>query len=248
MEKNGKIDQTNYFETKFLTEKEPWNYSSRAVELLRYEFIINLLNSLSSDHSKILEVGCALGQFTEELYGIGKDIYSFDISISAVKKTRDRCSSIEDARKIESQKKSQYHFCLTSATDLPFQHNVFDIVLLCDGLIGWEITKEQRAAVLEQAYNCITDEGYVILTDYLHPKKFEMHLNEIRASSLKIKNIIYMNDRLAYRFETWFKAFRNAGVIKKLIANKKFVRFLMRISSISGKSGSKHLCVVAVKK
>ena len=241
-------EQINYFENKFRTEQEPWNYSHKAVELLRYEFILNLIRTLKPDCNNILEVGCALGEFTKKLNGAAKNIFSFDISPTAVKKTRARCSFLSNSKQEIISNKSRYFFCTTSATEFPFQQNVFEVVLLCDGIIGWEISKEQRAEVLVQAFQSITYNGFVILTYYLHPKKFDEHINEIKTSPLKIKKVIYLNDRLAYRFETWFKGFGSTKVIKKLIASKRFVRLLMKVSSLSGKSGSKHVCIIAAKK
>jgi len=246
-ENEKKINHTNYFETKFLNEQEPWNYSSRAVEILRHEFILDLLKSFQPKYNKILEVGCALGRFTKQLYEIAGEIYAFDISITAVKKARERCSNMITEKYGDLEKKNRCFFFSASATAFPFHNNTFEIVLLCDGIISWELNKEQRAAALENAYNSVIEGGHVILTEYLHPNKFEQYLKEIEASPLEIKKVIYMNDRLAYRFETWFKVIENTTVYKKLIANKNFIKFLMSISSLSGKSGSKHICVIATK-
>ena len=130
---------------------------------------------------------------------------------------------------------------------MPYAPETMDVILLCDGLIGWELSEHGRGGVLRNVSEILAPDGVVVLTDYMHPRRFDAHIGEIAQSPLQIESVRYLDDRLPYQFEGWLHAFRETHFVQELIANKLLIRRLKSISSLFGKWGSKHLCVVGRK-
>ena len=240
------MQKTN-FQEKYIAESEPWDYSHRAVETLRHEFIADLVRTLKPSARRVLDVGCSLGQLTTRLRGSAAEIHACDLSWTAVRKTSSACELLASNHDESASNNGHFYFSVASSHAMPYARETMDVILLCDGLIGWELSEDGRRDVLRNAFEILAPGGVVVLTDYMHPRRFEAYVREIARSPLQIESVRYLNDRLPYQFEGWLYAFWEKRFVQKLIGNKLLIRRLKSISSLFGKWGSKHLCVVGRK-
>jgi ubiquinone/menaquinone biosynthesis C-methylase UbiE len=60
-----------------------------------------------------------------------KELYASDISPSAVKACKQTCDELA------SQHDCAMHYYVTTTPGLPFAEYSFEVVTLCDGLVGW---------------------------------------------------------------------------------------------------------------
>ena len=240
------MQKTN-FQEKYIAEREPWDYSHRAVETLRHEYIANLVRTLKPSARRGLDVGCSLGQLTTRLRGSAAEIHACDLSWTAVQKTSSACERLASNPDESTSVNGHFYFSVASSLAMPYARDTMDVILLCDGLIGWELSGHGRRGILENVFKILAPGGVVVLTDYMHPRRFESYIGEIDQSPLQIESVRYLNDRLPYQFEGWLYAFWETRFVQKLIGNKLLIRRLKSISSLFGKWGSKHLCIVGRK-
>lgn len=240
------MQKTN-FQEKYVAEREPWDYSHRAVETLRHEYIADLVRSLTPSARRVLDVGCSLGQLTARLRGSAAEIHACDLSWTAVRKTSTACEPLVSNAGKSNSDNSRYFFSVASSLALPYARGSMNIILLCDGLIGWELSPEGRREVLRNAFEILSPGGAVVLTDYMHPRRFESYMREIAEGPLPIESVHYLNDRLPYQFEGWLYAFWETRFVQSLVGSKPLIRRLKSVSSFFGKRGSKHICIIARK-
>jgi SAM-dependent methyltransferase len=233
---------SDFYEQKYLDEKEPWGYNRFAVEKLRHEFVVKTARILKTNYSRILDVGCGKGHLTFRFHGLSKEIIGMDISKTAVDK-----SSSFSQNNYPDNIHTQYSFVNSCILNVNFPENHFDLILLCDGISEWFSNEVDKINALKKAHDLLMPGGVVILSDYQKPANFEAYVNFISSSSLKIEKLLYHNDRLCYQFYSWFKKVENFRIIRMLFGSIILARLLMVISSLMGKNGSKHIFVIARK-
>lgn len=234
-------DLVSFFELKHQNEKEPWEYSERAVELLRQEFIVRRALAHKPSFRNALDVGCSLGQLTHKLDGMCGTVYGIDVSRTALSKA----SAIRATQRGDSG--TRFFFVAANAAALPFLPGNFELILLCDGLMTWRLSKRTIQIVLGHTNNLLSADGIVVLTDYMHPGRFDSFIDLIQQSPLTIYSIHYMNDRVCYQLESLLQAFHRTSFVKSVIGNRGLARALILLGKLFRKHGSKHLCVVAGK-
>ncbi len=225
-----------YFDSKYEKNEDPWNYESSAAEIMKYEFVTNLIKTLKPDLKIILDVACSFGFLCNKLSVISKNVIGVDVSIHALMKAN------------QKYKKENISFISASAESIPFKDKSFDIVVLCDGLNGMDLTGVHRDNAVKESLRVLKDDGFTIFTDYLKPNQFENYIDYIRKSSYDIKNIYYLNDRLWYKLKYGFNAIKGYSLIKKTLSSLVVGNTLTKISSLFGKNGSNHICIVASRK
>ncbi|MFA5804094.1 MAG: class I SAM-dependent methyltransferase [Melioribacteraceae bacterium] len=246
--KNNLVDKNSeYFEQLYYSNEEPWEYSKKAVEVLRHEFVVKTACSLKPNYSRILDVGCGKGRLTFLFNGLAPEILGIDVSKTAVQQAETYVNKLSQLENPVQADNSRFHFSETNITNSSFPANHFDLVLLCDGLEGWHLDKTEKEKVLTESFRLLVPGGFVILTDYLKHEHFSAFEAIISKSPLKIVRSVYLNDRFAYQFNSWFKMGEKLKVVQWIFANKILAKGLMKISSLFGKRGSKHICVIAAK-
>lgn len=101
---------------------------------------------------------------------------------------------------------------------------------------------------LKKAFGFLNETGFTIFTDYLKPNQFESYIDYIKKSDYVIKDVYYLNDRLWYKLKYSFNAFKDSSILKKFLSSIGVGKTLSKISSLFGKSGSNHICIVASRK
>ncbi len=240
-----KENATVFFENFYQSTEEPWEYSERAAELLRHDYVVEQVANFSKllgRKAVILDIGCSLGHITARLHPYAELLVGMDISITAIQKARQHC-----LQAIAGQN-NPYQFVVGSATELPFKSNFFDMVVASDGLHGWHLSDNLQVRVVKEIYRVMKPVSYAIFTDYLHPRlhaKIEPTLCNV---PWHIDRIELLYDRLWYRFESLLKTFRHRGWAQKALANKSFALFLKHLAKKMGKSQSKHIAAIVHKK
>lgn len=227
------------FDTKYLSQSEPWDYSRRAIEQVRHVYVAKKAKQLIGDGKRILDIGCALGQLTHRLKKICSEVWAMDISPTAAIKVQKLL-----------QEKSQwdgFKVVAASASDLPFSDNSFRVVLLSDGLVGWEFTETLQMAALKEVHRILEPGGYAILTDYLSPRDFEKHKNIVLQGPLQFVESEFLGDRIGFQIANNFKKVSNLWPVKKILGSLSFNSFLCHISKPFGPRMSKHMSIILQK-
>lgn len=230
-----------FYEQKYQLEQDPWDYSKKAVEILRHEFIVSLALSLKQKFSRILDVGCGKGLLTNQFIGSAAEIYGIDLSETALTKAKNNISGGG------TNSNSKIFFAKGNIISTSFADNYFDLILLSDGINEWFGETENRVRALIETFRILTPGGYALISDYQKPKYFDSYIEIIKTCPLKIVRVIPLHDRLCYQFYSWFKAVENIKIIKVLFRNVVLAKILMKISSLFGRKGAKHLFVIVTK-
>lgn len=225
-----------YFDSKYANDGDPWDYESSAAEKMKYEFVLNLVKSMNVNPGLILDVGCSFGYLANKLSAVGKNVIGLDVSLHALMKAN------------EKYKKENITFISASADSIPLKGNLADVVILCDGLNGMDLTGTVRDNAVKESKRVLKDNGFTIFTDYLKPEQFESYIDYIQKKDYQIKEVFYLNDRLWYKLKYGLHALRKNSVFKKFLSSMAVGNSLSKISSLFGKSGSNHICILAVKK
>lgn len=216
---------------------EPWNYSDRAMELLRHEWLIEHVKETGIHAStNILEMGCSQGLMTEKLASLGSHVVSMDLSPKAVTQAKRRCGNYSNVK-----------FLVADACKLPFQDNSFDRVTLCDGLFAWHIDENAQIEVSKEVTRVLKPGGVAFFSDYIHHKAFYKVRANAVAGGLVTQEEHLLGDRLGYQFASAFKAIDGLMPVKKLLGNKSFGRVLLHAGKLLGEAGSRHILVIAKK-
>jgi ubiquinone/menaquinone biosynthesis C-methylase UbiE len=233
------LDLKTHFESIYQDSAEPWDYTSRGVELLRFDYVVNQVRVLNPSKGPILDVGCSLGQMTHKLVAYANELHAMDISVTAVRGAKKRCAELLG--------RDQVHFVCASAADLPFRENYFDVVVLSDGLQGWELSLNQKQSALSEAYRVLKPGGHAVLTDYLHPRDFQKHIDFVRTTSFQLKTVDYLCDRIGFQLTNNFRAIKSWPVVKQILSSVPFMKLLAKISYPWRKKASKHLAMILRK-
>jgi 2-polyprenyl-3-methyl-5-hydroxy-6-metoxy-1,4-benzoquinol methylase len=157
------------FENLFSTE-DPWHLSC-IQEQFRYRIAINYIKkNFQKPGMKVLELGCAEGNFTEYLTREGFNVTSVDISETAIERAKKR--NIGGAEFIRSE-----------MTDYITENDIkkFDLVLLMECL--YYLGKERKRNLLELLHRKMNPDARLILSLPVC-KKDEMFSTETRTLKL----------------------------------------------------------------
>ncbi len=232
-------DLKTHFESMYQDSDEPWDYTSRGVEMLRFEYVVKKAKELNPTKGPALDVGCALGQLTHRLMPTSNELHAMDISVTAVRGAKKRCAELEGSDRI--------HFVCASATELPYKENYFDLVIFSDGIEGWELSLEQRRQALAGAYKIVKPGGHVILTDYLHPRDFRKHIELVKETPFRLKKIDYLCDRVGFQLTNNLRKIKHWHGVKQILSSVPFMRFLAFLSRPWEKIASKHIAIILQK-
>jgi SAM-dependent methyltransferase len=225
-----------FFEDMYRAGAEPWSYSERAVETLRHERVAALVGSLAP--RRVLDLGCSLGLMTERLAALPAELWATDLSPTAVARARERLAA-------RAPRGDGARFVAGSALRLPVADASFDLILASDGLNGWELSRDDRAAALREIHRALEPGGHAVLTDHMRPNRFAGFVDEVRASPLRVVRVTYLYDRPCYQFEGWLKGVSGWRVARALRRSMPLARGLTAVGRLFGPAGSRHIVVVA---
>jgi len=225
--------QKDYYERLYTLHREPWNYSKRGAEILRYALIIDCLKAIQPRFNVVLDIGCGLGQLTQKLIEISQELLAIDVSPAAV------------SRAAGAVKNPKVRFLAAKLPGMPFAHSQFDLIVSADGIYEF-VPDEMKDAAISDISRTLKPGGYALFSDYLKHEHFQNY-QDLIAKHLKIVKVQLLNDRLWYQFESWFKAVRNWGAVKKVLSSTAIAQALSIPAKMLGRYGSSHILILAQK-
>ncbi|UOG72781.1 class I SAM-dependent methyltransferase [Hymenobacter tibetensis] len=234
-------DYNPWFEEQYSATAEPWNYSRRGGELFRHAHTIELLRRFCPHPSSLLELGCSQGLMTAQLVPFTKELFASDVSPSAVKICKRKCDPLA------AQHNCSMHYYVTTTPGLPFADDSFEVVTLCDGMIGWWFSEEQKQAALKDTYRVLRKGGYVMFTDYATPDVFDSYIQLIQNSELSVVSVSYLYDRPWYLLESVVKKLPGKALLSPIVASPKVAKLLHKAGGMVGTAAARHILIIARK-
>lgn len=238
-------DYNTWFETEYSSTTEPWEYSHRAAELYRHIYTVQQIRRYNAEPQTLLELACSKGLMTELLIPLSHSIYATDVSLTAVKACKQRCHTIAEKNNCHIE------YFITTTPGLPFADNSFDVVTVCDGLVGWWFSEEQIQLALKDIYRVLKKGGIAILTDYLlqEPNKnvFKEYENNIRSGPFSIMEISFLYDIPWYKLESFLKKTGLERKLGGLLTSIPLAKTLNSIGRLIGRKAARHIVMVVRK-
>lgn len=230
--------KADFYEKLHTNVVEPWDYSARAAEQLRYQWVCDFAKTYDPKGQGILDVGCSLGQLSQLLIHRGLFVSGVDISEVAVEKVK---------MKMEQTAGRWGDFKKGTADRLPFEDQQFQLVLLCDGVAEWGYSAQEKQTVLREVHRVLRPGGYALFTDFTKPRHFESYVAELKSNLFSIPKVHYFNDRLWFQLATNLKSLHRQNWCRALLKSQTVAKGLATLSARLGPTGSKHIGVVLQK-
>ncbi|MEK6565897.1 MAG: methyltransferase domain-containing protein [Bacteroidota bacterium] len=228
------------YEQKHIQEEDPWHYGVRAAEILKHRFLLEQIRISHPTRGRTLDVGCSSGYLSLQLGEVASSVISIDVSVSAVMRARTKCSKATLSHCGRS-------FFVATATAFPFRPNIFDVVVLSDGLYEWGLPPDDQQLVLRECERVLAPSGIALFTDYLRPERFEEWLGVLKSGPLQVTAVHYLHDRPWYQFESAVHMIQGQPWVRAALRSATFAKALMFVGAALGKRGSKHIVLVAQK-
>ena len=140
----------SFFEAKYSSATDPWDFAQSPYELARYHAI---LAALAPHRFRLgVEPGCSVGVLTEKLAAICDRVEACDLSETAVERARQRCAGLPNV--------DISHGSLT--TLLPQDA---DLYLFSE--VGYYLTQDDLRAHLESAINVLAPSATLLACHWL---------------------------------------------------------------------------------
>jgi SAM-dependent methyltransferase len=221
------------WERKYQREAEPWDYSTRAVEVLRHRFLEQTVAALVPDRStRIGEIGCSLGVFSRKLAALSNEVAALDVSPTAAARAL-KDSGLKDV-------------AAATAMSLPFKEGSMDLLILADGIVSWGLDVEERRVAVAEAHRALKPGGRAVFMEFLSPRAHAELLAPV-TERFSVERVAYLDDRLWWIAESMFRALKGTPVYNAFAQSEGWAKALATVSHAFGPQGSKHLCVVARK-
>lgn len=171
---------------------EPWEYSKRAIEQLRHDRIVEIVEALNP--RRLLEIGCSLGMLTRRLPG---QVTAIDLSALAVQRANGDAAA--------------------SVLALPFADASFDLVLASDGPNSWFLTDDELQVAFGEMHRVVQPGGGVLIADYEKPRAMDRFVERIERSPLQIQDVSYIHDRIWYKVERALPFIRGSRALASVV-------------------------------
>lgn len=143
------------------SKTDPWGHDWRASQKIRYQVALSMIkqNISLNDTQKVLDIGCALGDFTNQLSQTinGKYILGVDISETAVNKC--------------TKKYPHLHFERAQLPELNVSSSVFDLIVALE--VIYYVDEKHLDSALEKIASLLSPNGWLLISTYLYRPPFE---------------------------------------------------------------------------
>lgn len=164
-----------FFEAKYRRKTDPWDFSSSAYELQRYDAIITAI--ADRRYGRAFEPGCSIGVLTERLAAHCAEVYAIDFSRSASARAQARCAHLPQV---------EVH-CASLPEGTPAKD--FDLLVLSE--IGYYFTPQGWQRISAALIDSIPQGGTVLAAHWLgHSKDHRIsgdEVHEILLSHAKLR-------------------------------------------------------------
>ena len=209
-----------WFESKFNNLDnfgDKWGHRWRGSQKFRYDLYIKILESIlpTEEKIKILDIGCALGDFTKRVWQLDpkNEIYGIDISENAIAKV--------------SKEYPNMKFKVESLPKLSFRDNSFDLILCLEVL--YYLNAEDRIKSLENIRRVLKPGGYLLFSGVLDGgiRYFaEEEIIKLISKYFDIERIEYNYAKIYTAIESKFLFLLNICNTVELLLNMSDTEFL----------------------
>jgi len=209
-----------WFESKFNNLDnfgDKWGHRWRGSQKFRYDLYIKILKSIlpTKEKIKILDIGCALGDFTKRVWQLDpkNEIYGIDISENAIARV--------------SKEYPNMKFKVESLPKLSFRDNSFDLILCLEVL--YYLNAEDRIKSLENIRRVLKPGGYLLFSGVLDGgiRYFaEEEIIELISKYFDIQRIEYNYAKIYTAIESKFLFLLNICNTVELLLNMSDTEFL----------------------
>lgn len=128
-----------YFEYRYRLQADPWGYEISPYEQLKYRQTLEILPPKRFE--RVLEVGCSIGVFTEQLVqsGVAREITGVDVAETALKRARQRLARFNGVKLLLldiTRQELEDSFDLIICAEILYYLGMKNILLVRDKLIG----------------------------------------------------------------------------------------------------------------
>jgi cyclopropane fatty-acyl-phospholipid synthase-like methyltransferase len=163
-----------FFEAKYQEKADPWNFSSNAYELQRYDAIITAI--AHRRYARAFEPGCSIGVLTERLASHCDEVYAIDFSPSASAQARVRCAHLPQV---------EVH-CASLPEGSP--EKIFDLLVLSE--IGYYFNSQAWQRISTALIDSIPQGATVLAAHWLG------HSQDHRISGDEVHEILLSHKKL----------------------------------------------------
>lgn len=206
--------EKEYFEELFLkspSEDDPWGHNWRGRDKYRFDlyeqlFKRHIFYNKPVNHMKFLDIGCAMGDFTNRLSNLASDknLIGVDISETAIQKAKKRFPNID------------FRIASLPKTGLPKDY--FDLITCFEVLYYMNLTKVD--ASMHEIQRILKNNGKVLFEVVIGKKPYFQSADFIKLIStyFRIRKIEYLYIRNYVKFENiFFHLYQKLGEIEKLL-------------------------------
>jgi SAM-dependent methyltransferase len=140
-----------FFEAKYQKKADPWDFSSNAYELRRYDAIMSAISHRR--YARAFEPGCSIGVLTERLAAYCDAVHAIDFSPTASAQAQARCAYLPH---VEVR-------CATMPEGIPVKD--FDLLVLSE--IGYYFTAEVWQRISSNLIDSIPQGATVLAAHWL---------------------------------------------------------------------------------
>jgi ubiquinone/menaquinone biosynthesis C-methylase UbiE len=140
----------------------------------RFNFIADFIHEHISKGSKIVDIGCAQGNYSISLAEQGYEVIGIDIRPNFLKYAR---------LKLEDIGKNNMHFCVGDAKNLSYSGDAFDCVLLLE--IIEHISEPEK--VLLEARRVLKEDGFLVFST--------VNKNRVKSKSMSFNDFRQKKDK-----------------------------------------------------
>lgn len=206
---NWILDKFKYAENK---DGDCWGHRWRGLQQLRYKQILFFLaDHIPNDrHFHVLDIGCALGDFTEKFINQypNATVTSIDISDKAIT--------------IASKRLPLATFKQTTLPNLSFENSEFDMIMAHSVL--YYLSESDREQVFRNINRVLKHNGIFILSNPIDNGEEYFSLNWLdqtfKTNNFQVLDQQFQYSSLAVKFESKFLIFVN--IFKKIQSNTSF--------------------------
>ena len=141
----------DFFEQKYKTDSDPWDFASNAYEQGRYGAILRALHGRRYEWT--FEPGCSIGVLTARLASLSDAVLAMDISPTAAEQARERCRGLKNVSVS----------CGKLPEDIP--GGLFDLIVFSE--IGYYFEEPQLAELLAKLVERMTNGGTLLAAHWL---------------------------------------------------------------------------------
>ena len=173
---------TYFKNAKEITIDDKEDHIKNRIFVARTKVIPWIMKNLELKNKKLLEVGCGTGSSSITLAEQGAEVTGIDVDIPSIKAARLRANLLE----------LKIKFLELSSTEINKLYESFDIVMYYATLE--HMTVEERIESLQQAYSCLSKDGYLIVVE--SPNR--LWIEDTHTSELPFFQ--WLPDNLAYLY------------------------------------------------